>query len=530
MVNVVNDLVAQGVVAKTTGGWELRGRVGERTLGTPVNLRQLIEQQIERVGAEERKVLEAASVAGAEFSAATVAAGAAQSLEAVETYCDGLVRREQFLRTRGTTEWPDRTIAARYGFVHALYQEVVYEQISASRRIRLHRQIGEREEQGYGERAGEIAAELAVHFERGRDYRRAVQYRQRAGETAIQRNAHHEAITHLTKGLELLKHLPDTPEHTQQELSLQLALTTPLIVTKGYASLEAEKVYTRARELCQQIGATPRLFPVLVGSQRLYAVQAKYKEARDLGEQLLSLAQRTHDPTRLLGAHQMLGNTLFHIGEFIPAREHLEQGIALYDLQRNRLHAFRSGQDVGVAGLGYAAWSVWCLGYPNQARKRRHEALTLAQELAHPFNLAWTALFATVFQQFLREEQAALEHANAAIALSSEHGFAFILAYATCFKGWALAMQGHGREGITQIRQGMTAWQATGSEFWKPQLLGLLAEAYAKEGQVGEGLQALTEALAFAKKTGECSYEAELYRLKGELLLAQARERATGNG
>ena len=151
MVNVVNDLVTQGVVAQTDGGWEVQGNVKEQTLRTPVNLRQMIEQQLARVSVEERKMLEAASVAGAEFSAAAVAAGVEQSAEAVETHCDGLVRREQFLRTRGTSEWPDGTVAARYGFVHALYQEVLYEQISASRRIRLHKQIGEREEAGYGE-------------------------------------------------------------------------------------------------------------------------------------------------------------------------------------------------------------------------------------------------------------------------------------------------------------------------------------------------------------------------------------------
>jgi predicted ATPase len=222
MVNVVNDLVTQGVVAQTDGRWEIPNEVKEQTLGTPVNLRQMIEQQIGRVSVEERQVLEAASVAGAEFSAAAVAAGAVKDLEAVEECCRGLARREQFLRERGTSEWPDGTVAARYGFVHALYQEVLYEQLATSRRSRLHRQIGEREEAGYGTQAGEIAAELAVHFERGRDYQRAVPYRQQAGQNAIRRNANREAVDHFTRGLELLKTLPDTPACKTQELTLQL--------------------------------------------------------------------------------------------------------------------------------------------------------------------------------------------------------------------------------------------------------------------------------------------------------------------
>jgi predicted ATPase len=164
--------------------------------------------------------------------------------------CDALVRREQFLRARGTSEWPDGTIAARYGFVHALYQEVMYEQISATRRIRLHRQIGEREEQGYGDQAKEVAAELVVHFERGRDYERAVRYRQQAGENAMRRSANAEAVSHITSALELLKTLPDTPERIQQELTLQITLGPSLQAIKGWGAPEVGKAYTRARELC----------------------------------------------------------------------------------------------------------------------------------------------------------------------------------------------------------------------------------------------------------------------------------------
>ena len=169
----------------------------EDTVGAvPESLRQMIEQQVERLSAEERRVLEAASVAGVEFSAAAVAAGVGTEPDAVEEHCRGLARREQFLQLAGTKEWPDGTVAARYGFLHALYQEVLYEQLPAGRRQRLHQQIGEREEEAYGERAREIAAELAVHFEQGRDYRRAVQYLQQAGENAMRRSAHQEAISH----------------------------------------------------------------------------------------------------------------------------------------------------------------------------------------------------------------------------------------------------------------------------------------------------------------------------------------------
>ena len=387
MVNAVDYMIAQGVMVEVDGQCELKAAVEEVEVRVPESIRQLIEKQIERLSSEEQRVLEVASVAGAEFSAAVVAAGLEGEVGEVEARCARLARRDQFLRTGGMEEWPDGTVAARYRFLHALYQDVLYERVPAGRCIELHRRIGEREEAGYGERAGEIAAELAVHFERGRDYRRAVRYREQAGENAIQRSAHVEAIRHLTKALELLKTLPDTPERTRQELTLQTALGVPLVATKGYAAPEVGEAYTRARELCQQVEETPQLFPALVGLFRFYLVRAEHKTARELVEQLLSLAQSVQDPALLLEAHFPLGAILYCLGEFAPAREHLEQSIVRYDPQQHRSHALVYGADPGVFCLSWTTHALWSLGYPDQALKRSQEALALAQELSHPFSL-----------------------------------------------------------------------------------------------------------------------------------------------
>ena len=213
MVNVVDDLLAQG-------GWNNP----EMELNMPATIRQMIERQFDHLTAEEQQVVAVASVAGMEFSTAVVAAGIEAGVPEVEMRCADLVRREHFLRASGVSEWPDGTIAARYAFRHALYQEVVYERVPAGRRVELHRRVGERLEAAYGERATEVATELAVHFERGRDIPKAVHYHGQAGQRALQRSASQEAITHLTTALELLSALPDTPERTQQELALQMAL------------------------------------------------------------------------------------------------------------------------------------------------------------------------------------------------------------------------------------------------------------------------------------------------------------------
>jgi predicted ATPase len=184
---------------------------------------------------------------------------------------------------------------------------------------------------------------LAHHYTQAGFSRWAVSYWQRAGQRAVQHSAYAEAISHLTTAIALLRTLPDAPERTQQELDLQLTLGPALIATKGQAAPEIEHVYARARELCQQVGETPQLFQVLWGLARFYLVKPELQTARELGEQLLRLAQRAQDPALLLEAHRSLGTTLFESGALVQAQAHLEQGIALYNPQQHRSHTVLLG-------------------------------------------------------------------------------------------------------------------------------------------------------------------------------------------
>jgi predicted ATPase len=402
-----------------------------------------------------------------------------------------------------------------------LYQEVLYHRLTARRQQRLHQQIGEREEKGYGEKAREIAAELALHFERGRDYRKAVRYLQQAGENAVRRSANQEAASLLTRGLELLKTLPDTPERTKQELRLQLALSSALLVTKGYAAPEVGEMYTRARELCQQVGDDSQLFSVLTGLNVFYFTRAELHRAREQGEQSLALAQRMQNATARMRAHNMLGITLRYLGEHTLSREQYEQGIALYECQENQSGYHAGATDPGVTNFVGLAVALWYLGYPAQALQRSDKALTIAQESAHAFSLTWALCHAAMLHLLRREAQAAQEQAEATIARCHEQGSPLYLTMATVIQGWALAEQGQRKEGIRLMRQGLAGWRATGAEIAQSIWLALLAEAYGKEGQIEEGLTVLAEALAIVNKTGERVYEAELYRLKGQLTLQQ---------
>jgi len=220
-----------------------------------------------------------------------------------------------------------------------------------------------------------------------------------------------------------------------------------------------------------------------------------------------------------LEAHRPLGITLFCPGEVASARAHLEQGIALYDPREHRSHAFQYSIHPGMACRAYAAWALWLLGYPEQALQRSREAIVLAQE--HPLSLAQALSWAAWLHQLRRERNAAYECAERAMALCREQRFPYFLAWGTVMQGWALAAQGEGEAGVTQLRQGLAAHRATGAEEHRPFFLALLAEACGNTGQVEEGLSALTEALAAVEKTGERVYAAELYRLKGELLQKQ---------
>jgi predicted ATPase len=291
------------------------------------------------------------------------------------------------------------------------------------------------------------------------------------------------------------------------------------------------KTYTRALALCRQVGETPQLFWVLFGLSRFYLIRAELQTARELAEQLLHLAENMRDPALLLEPHRTLGVVLFHLGELIAARAHLQQSIALYDPQTHQPdHSPLSGQDPKVTGLSYAAWALWFLGYPDQALKRSHEALTLAQELHHPLSLAYALVLAATLHQYRWEGQQTHEHAEAAIILCTDQGFQYFLAGGTILRGWVLAEQGQGEEGIAQIRQGLASFRATGAEAIAPYHLALLAEMHGRGGQAGEGLTVVREALAIADKNEERFYEAELYRLKGELTLQQFGVRSSEFG
>jgi class 3 adenylate cyclase/predicted ATPase len=519
--------IVQQVVSKTDGvplfieeltktvleSVEIHGRAPLPSLAIPATLQDSLMARLDRLGSA-KEVAQLGATLGREFSYELIQAVSSLDEFTLQQALARLAEAE-VLYQRGVGP------QARYLFKHALIQDAAYQSLLKSVRQKYHRQIAYVLEKQFPETAETQPELLAHHYTEAGLVGQAIPSWQRAGQRAIERSANTEAVSHLTKGLELLKTLPDTIERAQQELTLQIALGASLQATKGFAVPEVGKAYARARELCQQVGETPQLFPTLFGLWRFYNTRADFQTAHELGKQLLRLAQRVQDSGFLPEAHFALGVTLQHLGEFVSAQTHLQQGITLYYSQQYRSHTFFYGPNPGVTCRTYAASTLWFLGYPDQALKRSHEAITLAQELPPSFSLAYALHMAAIVHYLCREDQATQERARAAIALSTEHGFPHSLSQGTMLQGWALAQQGQTKEGIVQIRQGLVAHQATGAELGRTAFLALLAEAYGKAEQTQEGLNVAAEALALIGKNGERYVEAELYRLKGQLTLRQ---------
>jgi class 3 adenylate cyclase/predicted ATPase len=505
----VRTLVETGVLVGEPGAYCLAQRLP--TIQVPATVQAVLAARIDRLPSDTKRLLQTAAVIGMEVPMPVLQAVAALPEAALHTALAQLQAAEFLYETR---LFPERA----YTFKHALTQQVAYQSLLTSTRQQVHQQTAQVFETHFAETVLTQPELLAHHYTEAGCPEPAIAYWQKAGQRAVERSAYAEASSHLTKGLEVLKALPDTHTRAQQELGLQNTLGPVLMAIRGWAAPEVEATYARAHALCQQVGETPQLFSALMGIGTFYMASGKLQTARELREQLLSLAQRQQEPVLLLHAHLALGATLLWLGELTQAHVHLEQGIRLYDQNPSRSPSF-AGDAPGASGRRLVALALQLLGYPDQALRRSHEALTLAQELSHPFSLAFVLAHAATLHQFRCEAQAAQERTETLLALARVQGFARWEAWGTIIGGWALAKQGQGEEGIAQIHQGLAAWQAAGQELGRPVFLALLAEAYGKVGQAEAGLSVIAGALALMDKIGERYLEAELYRLQGELFL-----------
>jgi DNA-binding SARP family transcriptional activator/predicted ATPase len=500
----------------------------------PARVEAAIKERIGRLDQMLRSALQVASVEGEVFTAEVVArVQAVSERELVGRLSGELDRRHQLVRAHAIEHMGSQRLS-RYRFRNYLFQKYLYDSLDNVERTYLHEDVANALEGLYRDRASEtagaaaipaIAVQLARHFQEAGVAEKAIHYLHQAGERAIQLSAYQEGKAHLSAALALVETLPDTAQRAQRELALLASLRVLLANTLSLASPEAGTALERAWELCQQLDDTPQRFSVMLMLGIRQGTQGEYQAARETLENVFDLAELAERPWDIAVAHHAMGWLLAGLGEFTSALEHARRAVDLYAPQPHDSVAVHIGIDPGVQCRTTAARTLWFLGYPEQALEMAQEALARAGELVHTYSLADAlSTGGAMVHLFLGALDIAQAQAEASLALASEYEFRGFVEQATMQLGRVLVRQGRIDEGIAQLRQGLEAWETTGAWYRRSLFLAWLAEALGQAGQPGEGLSVLDEALAQVEKTRGRCYEAELHRLKGELLLKVSDE------
>jgi len=512
----VRTLVETQALAGEPGAYRLVQDLPK--IHVPATVQVLLAARMDRLPSEEKRLLQTAAVIGKEVPLPLLQSIADMTQEGLQRGFAHLQAAEFLYET---SLFPERN----YSFKHALTQNVAYQSLLVSTRQKIHQRIGRVLEKQFGETAEKQPELLAHHYTEAGCHEEAAGYWRRAGERAGARSAYVESIAYLNKGLAELQTLPETTAHAELELALQFDLASSLIVSMGWIAPEVEQAYTRALDLCRQVGETPILIPVLQGLRRLYAMRGApgdAQRAQKLGGQMLTHAQRQNDTALLQEAHWAIGQTHCFLGELEPARKHMEQSSAAYTPRPLNSQAARDAAGTQIACLAHNAYVLWSLGYPDKALETSRQSVSLAHELSHPFTLAFAFYGMAQLNHFKRDVQATLKQAEAMLAISNEQGFPVWMNMGTLFRAWSLAMQGHPEDGIAQMEQSIASNPAGSFYALRPWHDAMLVEAYGAAGQTEAGLTKVVEALALVEKGGFCFYEAELRRLHGELLLMQS--------
>jgi DNA-binding NtrC family response regulator/predicted ATPase len=493
------------IIARDTGG---------QAVVVPDTIQDVLMARIDLLPTEPKKLLQIASVCGRE-APLLLLTEVWNGPGVLDSHLRELVRRE-FVHVRGGAG------TAVCVFRHILTQEVAYRSLSDETRRRHHERVAQALSSRFLHIVDTQPELLARHFTAAGLGGRAIAYWLRAGQQARGRSAYTEAISHLTRGLEVLATFPAGSERSEREIEFQVALGASLGPVKGFGSPEVAQAYTRAQHLCQEVGQSARLFNALSGLQALYFVRAELRRAQELADQCITLAATVRDPSLVCRSSNAMGGALVHLGDPASAREYLQRAITLVDAESNRPSPHRSSVfHPLVYALSYDSWALWLLGYPDQALRANQAVLTAAARIDHPHSGALALHYANVLRQLRQEADAIPAQAEALTALSTEHGFPQFNGLALVMHGWAAAERGETREGQAAIRRGLAAYRETGSELGRPYFLGLLAEAHARAGESKEALAVLVEAITVGDEQHEHVWDAELYRQKGELLLAE---------
>jgi class 3 adenylate cyclase/predicted ATPase len=504
-------VLESGLLTDAGDHYELCGPL--RPLAIPATLHDSLLARLDHL-APVKEVAQIGAAIGREFSHALLVAVADRPEPELHAALDQLVQSELIFRRGAPSE-------ATYSFKHVLVQDAAYGTLLKSRRQQLHARIAQVLEEQFPDLTEAQPELLANHCAEAGLIETAVQYWQRAGQQAIARSAMAEAIAQLTKGIALLARLPDVAERRRRELGLQLTLGRALHAGCGTGVPETGRAYARAAELCEQTGETSLLVPALYGLIVFHFSRAELAPALALAKRALAVAELEDIPARVAG-HFSIGWVNLALGRLGAAREHLERALELHATAQQPSFILTYGIDVRVKCLAYLSWALLILGHPDQARARSRDALLEAERLRQPFTIGFAFHRALTVLQLYREVPAVAESVTAMLALGREQGFPIYVAAGTFNRGWLLVQDGFASKGVALMREALNALRANRDEDFLPYSLALLAEAHGKVGQTAAALVMVDEALAWLERTDQHLFEAELHRLKGELLLVSS--------
>jgi class 3 adenylate cyclase/predicted ATPase len=482
-------------------------------LKIPPTVQGILAARIDRLPHDAKDLLQTLSVAGREFPLSLIRAALPKAEEELNRMLNELQLGEFIYEQPavGDTE---------YIFKHALTQEVSYNSVLVERRKQLHERIGAAIEALYLNSIEDHLDELARHYRRSGNVPKALEYHERVGQQALQRSAYMDAMRALTAAMELLMRMPESPERDRRELGLQTALGPVLMITKGWAAPETERVYLRAQKLAENGGTAAQRFSLLVGLFGIAYVGGRFTEARDRLEQTRSSTSQQPEPEFLLELHHHDWSIALSTGELEIAQRHVEDGLVFYQEHPGSVPVTPySAHHPAVCGHAWGAIVFWLRGYPDAARRHADRAISLAHEVGHSPSVIFALGHKANFHQIAREVTSALEAAEAAITMAEKEGVPLFEPWARVARGWALAHLGQTEQGVPQIRDGLAMASAAGTEIWRTYNLAQFAEAYGAAGRIDEGLEASAEALEVVRENGERWWEAEILRLRGELLL-----------
>lgn len=517
-VELLLGLRERGELVKDESGKWIEGTVLDWESTSP-RIEAVIAERIGRLPHTLANILSIASIEGETFTAEAIAlVNKMEPRELVQQLSGPLKKLHRLTNMAGfERSGSSGQSLSRYRFRHFLFQRYSYNQLDAVERAHLHEAMGNALESLHGEGASQLAGQLARHFEMAGMTPKAIGYLLQAGGNAVHLTANAEAIAHYRHGLELLKTLPDLPERLDQELTLQMSLGVPIAALKGYSDPEMGQAYARAYELCQKLGMSPQLIPVLTGLGGYYSLRAEYQTALAIYQEMLGIAEKSGDPLLIAISQWGMGYILVVTGEYASARTYLEQALTVYKPDLHSMLVSTYYQDPGVSCLVWLSWALWALGYADQSLARIQEALALAEKLSHPFTLAFASGLASVLHYYRRDAVAAQKRAEATILLAAEKGFPFWLAIAKNVRGWALIQQGQ-RKGLDELQEGLSILRMSGALQPIPTSLTYSVNVFMQMGSADEAWNALSEAFdGLDKDFGE----PELYRLKGKLLLVR---------